>query len=34
MVQARAGCSYLRSVCVREWNLFRSFFSTANEDVI
>ncbi|KAG0654262.1 Golgi transport complex subunit 3 [Rhodotorula mucilaginosa] len=30
---AKAGCGYLRGVCAIEWNLFREYFSSGQEDL-
>lgn len=30
---AKAGCGYLRGVCAIEWNLFREFFSSGQDEL-
>lgn len=32
-VQTRTGCSYLKQLCTDEFNLYRSFFSTAEDQL-
>lgn len=34
LAKARTGCAYLRTVCLSEWQLFRSFFSTTGQNEV